>query len=539
MTGSVGRRAFLTGAAATAAAIVAGCSSDGGSDGEAAGTATTTAGGGAPATTPTTSAAPPDLGGDPFTLGVASGDPTAEAVVIWTRLAPDPLADDGAGGMPDDDVEVIWEVATDAAFAAKDLVAAGTFTATAALGHSVHVDVTGLDAGTDYHYRFTVGATTSPVGRTRTLADGSPERFALAIANCQMLESGAYGAYRQMVEEDLDLVVHLGDYIYEYPGDGKGGRSPAPARALATLADYRIRYGSYKTDPDLRAAHARFPFVATWDDHDVANNYMGDTLPGDPDTADGVALKTAAYQAWWEHLPVRLDPPTGDALAVYRAFAVGDLVRLHLLDERQDAAVPPCRPATGYPTDYGDCDARIAEGEDRTRLGPDQEAWLETSLAEGGVTWNLLGNPVVLAGVDAGTDSAGYWLDTWDGYPQARERLIAQLAEASNPVVLTGDYHAGMTLDVRATPFDQESPIVATEFMSPPISSVLFPQDVSPRTPQLREQLNNHGYLTVEVTPTQLTAAFRVLDDVADAASGITTASTWIVDAGTPTARRA
>ena len=524
---AIGRRQVLTGAAAAAAAIAVGCSSDSGGGARTTAASTTTAA--APATS-----AVPDLAADPFTLGVASGDPLTDRVILWTRLAPEPLADDGAGGMAADDVEVVWEVAADDAF--DRVVASGVAVAEAAYGHAVHVDAKGLEPGTDYHYRFTVGSYTSPVGRTRTLAEGSPERFGLAVVNCQMLEGGQFGAYRNLVDEDLDLVLHLGDYIYEYPG-GTGERSAKPARALATVGDYRLRYASYKVDEHLQAAHARFPFVATWDDHEVANNHMGDLLPGNPDPEAGRALKAAAYQAWWEHLPVRLDPPDGSDLAVYRAVTVGDLARIHVLDERQDADQPPCRPPEGTVVDYGDCEERL--GEDRSRLGAAQEAWLEGSLAEGGVTWNLLGNPVVLAGVNAGKDSDAFYLDTWDGYPQARERLIAQLAATSNPVVLTGDYHAGMVLDVHERPFDQASAVAAPEFMAPPISSPLFADDISARTPQLRQQLNEYGYLTVAVTPGELTVAFRVLDDVSDAATAVSTAATWKVAAGDPVARQA
>jgi alkaline phosphatase D len=530
----IGRRRFLAGAAATAAVLTVGCSSS--DSGDAGPTTTTTTGGGAG---PTSTSAPepvnvPELSADPFTLGVASGDPLTDAVVLWTRLAPEAVADDGSGGMPGADADVIWELAADAAF--DELVASGLFTATADHGHSVHVDATGLEPGTDYHYRFRYADWTSPAGRTRTLPDGSPERFGVAVVSCQMYESGYYGAYANLVDEDVDVVLHLGDYIYEYPG-GEGARASKPNRGLQTLADYRVRYASYKTDPQLQAAHGRFPFVLTWDDHEVANNYMGDVLPGDPDPALGQARKAAAYQGWWENQPTRLDPPEGSVAPVYQAITVGDLLRLHVLDERQDAAVPPCRDTAQPGTDYGDCAARLDE--DRTRLGRAQEEWLADSLAEGGVTWNLLGNPVVLAGVDGGTDAAAYYLDTWDGFPLARKRLIDQLAEASNPIVLTGDYHAGMVLDVQAEPFDTTSKVVAPEFMSPPISSVLFPADVSVRTPQLRQQLNEHGYVTVAVTPERLTVAFRVLADVGDADSAISTAATWLVDAGDPVARQA
>ena len=524
----LGRRAFLGGSIVTAAAIAAGC---GGSSGPGATKATTTS---APSLGPTTTVHSAKLTGDPFQLGIASGDPDASSVVLWTRLAPKPLALDAKGGMPAGPVDVIWELATDARF--TKVVSRGVETAEPSQSHSVHVHADGLDAGTDHYYRFTVGDFTSPPGRTRTLPSGSPKAFNLAVANCQWREAGRYAAYRDMAEGDYDLVLHLGDYIYELAGNAgpKGDRPTEPGHLIETLADYRLRHASYRLDEHLRAAHARFPFVVVWDDHDVANNYMGDTLPTSNDVAFVQARKAAAYQAWWEHMPTRFDPPTGSDLAIYQALDIGDLARIVMLDERQDAAIPPCRDtALG---DYGDCDDRL--GEDRTRLGAAQETFTSKALAKGGVTWNLLGNPVVLAGVDAGGGSSAFYLDTWDGYPEARIRLIEQLAASTNPVVLTGDYHAGMVLDVHATPFDQGSKVVAPEFMAPPISSPLFDADVSKRTPQLRQQLNSHGYLGVTVTPDLLTAHFKVVADVNDAASKVTEAATWQVQAGDPVATK-
>jgi alkaline phosphatase D len=261
---------------------------------------------------------------------------------------------------------------------------------------------------------------------------------------------------------------------------------------------------------------------------------MGDTRPSGAPAEEVRALKAAAYQAWWEHMPTRLDPPEGSELAVYQAITVGDLATLLMLDQRQYADEPPCRDETIPGMDEGPFCAEV-EGEDRTRHGAEQEAWLSDALASSTTTWNLLGNPVVLAGVNIGTDEDRVYLDTWDGYPQARRRLIAELAEVSNPVVLTGDYHAGMVLEVRAEPYDQSSDLVAAEFMAPPISSGLFSADASARTPQLREQLDAHGYLLVEVTPEALTATFRTLDDVQDPATAIESAARWQVRAGDPT----
>lgn len=526
LNGGVTRRGFLLGAASVV--VLGACGSSGSGD--------ESAGGGEGATSTTAAVTPAsDLTTDPFALGVASGDPLPDSIVLWTRLAPDPLAADGSGGMAGGTASVAWDLARDDTFA--DLVAGGTAPSDPAFGHSVHIDVRGLDPATDYFYRFRIGDFTSTVGRTRTLpaADASPERVRLGIANCQHFEAGFYAAYRHLAEDDVDLVVHLGDYIYELPATGgpDGNRSSRPALPPKTLEEFRLRYASYKTDPDLQAAHAAAPFTLVWDDHEVSDNYMGDTLPSGAGAAEVRDLRAAAYQAWWENLPVRLDPPDGSDLVVYHDVTFGDLARLYLLDERQYADEPPCRGET-VPYDYGDCDA---VGDDRTRLGADQEAWLDETARQGGVTWNLLGTPVALAGIDAGSgDEAKYFLDLWDGYPVARQRVIDLLAEVDNPVVISGDYHQGMVLDVNEAPFDTDSPLVATEFMAPPISSVLFSDDVSERTPQLRQQLDGHGYLLVEVTPEAVTAEFRMLDDVTDPDSAVQTESTWRVDAGDPAA---
>ena len=526
LNGGVTRRGFLLGAASVV--VLGACGSSGSGD--------ESAGGGEGATSTTAAVTPAsDLTTDPFALGVASGDPLPDSIVLWTRLAPDPLAADGSGGMAGGTASVAWDLARDDTFA--DLVAGGTAPSDPAFGHSVHIDVRGLDPATDYFYRFRIGDFTSTVGRTRTLpaADASPERVRLGIANCQHFEAGFYAAYRHLAEDDVDLVVHLGDYIYELPATGgpDGNRSSRPALPPKSLEEFRLRYASYKTDPDLQAAHAAAPFTLMWDDHEVSDNYMGDTVPSGAGAAEVRDLRAAAYQAWWENLPVRLDPPDGSDLVVYHDVTFGDLARLYLLDERQYADEPPCRGET-VPYDYGDCDA---VGDDRTRLGADQEAWLDETARQGGVTWNLLGTPVALAGIDAGSgDEAKYFLDLWDGYPVARQRVIDLLAEVDNPVVISGDYHQGMVLDVNEAPFDTDSPLVATEFMAPPISSVLFSDDVSERTPQLRQQLDGHGYLLVEVTPEAVTAEFRMLDDVTDPDSAVQTESTWRVDAGDPAA---
>lgn len=475
------------------------------------------------------------LAGDPFTLGVASGDPLADRVVLWTRLAPVPLAG-GLAGMPDDRFDVTWQVARDARF--NRVVAEGTATAEPANAHAVHVDATRLEPATDYFYRFGLDEWTSPTGRTRTLPEpgAAVDRLGLGVVCCQSFGTGHYAAYRHLRDEDLDLVVHLGDYIYEVP-NGIAGREVYPAALPRTLEDYRLRYASYRQDPHLQAAHGRFPFMCMWDDHDVTNNYAGDTEPDPAATPEAVrARRAAAYRAYWEHLPLRLSLPDSPEMTLYRHVDLGDLARLYLLDERQYADEPPCRSQSA--SDLGNCPERTAE---RHYLGPEQDRWLAQALdGAGAVSWNLLGNPTVLAGVNLGDEgSPHYLLETWDGYPAARRRLLDRLASpgVANPVVLTGDWHAGMVNDVHLDPEDWASPVVAPELLAPAISSVPFDAPLT-ANPHIRHQVPANGYLAVELEPERLTATFRVVDDVTRADSGITTNSVWEIRAGTAAAAR-
>jgi alkaline phosphatase D len=275
---------------------------------------------------------------DPFTLGVASGDPTPTGTVLWTRLAPRPLDPDG--GMPARAVPVDWEVATGPRF--RDVVRRGRIAATPALAHAVHVEVDGLDPGRHYWYRFRAGGHLSRIGRTRTCPDPRRPlgRLDLAFVSCQNFEKGYYTAYRHLAEDDLDVVLHLGDYIYENPP-----RRNLPRRHVggepADLPGYRVRHALYKTDRDLQAAHARHPFVATWDDHEVENDYAGRHPVEGGDPAAFLRRRAAAYRAYWEHMPLRR-PPRGPTMPLYRRLRFGDLVELNLLDTRQYRDDQPC-----------------------------------------------------------------------------------------------------------------------------------------------------------------------------------------------------
>ncbi len=370
---------------------------------------------------------------EPFTLGVASGDPLSDGVVLWTRLARDAVTDAGRGRAP---VPVRWEVAHDDGF--RRIVRSGEVLALPELGHTVHAEVEGLAADRIYHYRFHAGATTSPVGRTRTApaAGHHMGRFRFAFASCQQYEHGYWTAYRHMAEEDLDLVMHLGDYIYEKSW-GDNIVQPHDGAEIFSLEDYRRRYTQYRSDPDLQAAHAAFPWIVTWDDHEVDNNYATG-VPEDRQHPGAFLLRrAAAYQAYYEFMPLRrTSVPAGPDMRLYRRFGFGDLVAMSVLDTRQyrddqacgDGNKPSCE-AHRDPT--------------RTLLGPEQERWLLDGLHGSSARWNVLAQQVMMARLQRRNDEdeATYPMDMWDGYPAARQRVLDAFASdrVANPVVLTGD----------------------------------------------------------------------------------------------------
>jgi alkaline phosphatase D len=322
--GSLGisRRAFLRGGAVSALALVSGLAPRG-------------AVGLAPASIP-------------FSLGIASGDPTHDSVVLWTRLANDPL---NGGGMPQIPIEVRWKIATDGQL--RHAVRHGTFLARPEDGHSVHVAVNELEPDRWYWYQFECGGDLSPIGRTRTFpaARGQPGRLRFAFASCQHWESGFYTAWKHLAHEDIDFVIHLGDYIYEDGAAGAGVRQHVPLSEVMTLDDYRNRYAQYRSDANLQAAHAQFPFIVTWDDHEVEDNYAGDVSEsnGDSDPANDAPAaefhgrRESAYKAYFEHMP--LDPRLrlkGTSARVFRRFDWGRLARFHVLDTRQFRSDQPC-----------------------------------------------------------------------------------------------------------------------------------------------------------------------------------------------------
>ena len=383
----------------------------------------------------------------PFTLGVASGAPTPESVVLWTRLAPEPLA---GGGVREESVVVRWEVATDDAF--RRVVRQGTVDTLAGQGHAVHVPVNGLQANRWHWYRFTAGDDVSPVGRTRTLpASGSnPARLRLAYGSCQQFEQGYYAAHRHILEEDVDFMVFLGDYIYESSWGVNLVRRHAGGEPR-TLTDYRNRHAQYKTDPDLQALHAQVPWLVVWDDHEVDNDYA-DSRSEDLDP-QFLARRAAGYQAYFEHMPLPESArPRGPDARIYSRYDFGRLARIHLLDGRQYRTPQACpRPGRGGANVVGE-DCRELFDPERTMLSTHQEQWLDDGVRGAAERWNVLAQATLMARADprlGGEEQ--FWTDAWDGYPAARTRLLTGLRDrdARSCVVISGDAHATFACDLR------------------------------------------------------------------------------------------
>ncbi|MEJ2861035.1 alkaline phosphatase D family protein [Actinomycetospora flava] len=469
---------------------------------------------------------------DPFTLGVASGDPTPDGVVLWTRLAPDPLAPDGRGGMGDRPVLVAWEVAEDEGFGRP--VARGSVVARPEDAHAVHIEVAGLRPRADLFYRFRAGTAISPVGRTRTAPApvARVDSLAIASASCQCRQDGFYNAWASMVRDDLDLVVWLGDYIYESAAGSALGRAHLPATEASTLAEYRVRHAQYRTDPELQAAHAAFPWAVTVDDHDVENNWAGDVsqLDGEPDGDPAVfrRRRADAYRAFWEHLPLRrAQRPQGPGMLLHRRLAFGDLVDLHLLDTRRFRS---------------DQDPLHPRDPARTLLGADQRAWLWDGLARPSARWTVLAQQVFFAPRDlAAGPATALDEDSWDDYAVERDALRDHLvaARTPNPVILTGDVHAHHAADVLADFTDPGSRPVATELVTSSISSGGDGSRRAPgddallaENPHLRVLDRRRGYVRSTVTPREWRADFQVVDRVSVRGSPVRTAATVVLPDG-------
>ena len=500
---------------------------------------------------------------DPYSLGIASGDPLSDSVILWTRLAPNPYEADG--GMPDRKIPVRWTVAETEEM--RPVVDTGTVFARPEDAHSVHVDVRDLDPNTEYYYQFTAAGHRSPVGRTKTAPalSASPEEFQFAFVSCQAWYDGYYTPYAYVAEDELDLVIHLGDYIYEY-GIGPDGaaRDASVPQAYReepeTLDRYRLQYGLYKTDPDLRAAHASAPWLITRDDHEVDNNWA-DEVPQDPDEQTVEAFlkrRAAAFKAYYEHMPFRMaQQPDGPDQKLYRNYTFGDLVEFNVLDTRLYRSDQAC----GDAFNVDECAARFSE--DRTLLGDKQEAWLVDNLDASGATWDVLANQLPFASMDflRGSED-GYRMDQWDGYV-ADQRTVKQAFEehAENAVVVTGDFHSNWASEIRsAEPAegDDDSDVadpetVGVEFVGTSISSGgdgaefddfngeregVLGKHVVRENENVKYNNDRRGYTRCTVTPDRWTTEFRVVDYVTERGAPIRTDATFVVEEGEARLRR-
>jgi alkaline phosphatase D len=481
----------------------------------------------------------PRFSASPFTLGVASGYPRPGRIVLWTRLAPEPLAPDG--GMAPESIPVRWEIARDEKL--KDIVAAGTAYATPEWAHSVHVEVTGLQPARPYWYRFAAGEATSPVARTHTAPGitARPKRLRFAFASCQQYEQGYFGAYRHVVADDPDLLVHLGDYIYEATWGRDLVRSHGDGEAV-TLDDYRRRYALYKTDPDLQAAHAACPWLLTWDDHEVENDYANDRSANLDDPAWFLARRAAAYKAWYEHQPVpRAMVPFGPSARIYTRNAFGTLAEFFVVDDRQYRSHEACpRPGRGGSTvaDVAEC-AELADPA-RTMLGAPQEQWLTAGLAASKARWTILAQQSRMTQWDERPGPGRLaWTDAWDGYPAARRRLLESLTQKANPVVIGGDIHAFHVGNLKTDFDDAKAPVVASEFIGTSITSQGWAQkrmdDLRADNPHVLLADSAHrGYVRVEVTPASLKVDLRAMDNVQARDAACRTLATFVVEDGKP-----
>jgi alkaline phosphatase D len=468
-----------------------------------------------------------------FTLGVASGDPLPDAVVLWTRLAPQPTA---GGGMPDRAVEVNWEVAEDERF--HRVRRRGTALARPELAHSVHVEVSGLRPDAGYFYRFQAGRELSPVGRTRTAPApwARPGRLRFAFASCQDFQAGYYTAHQHLAAEDVAFVAFLGDYIYENFPNPAATRLHVGGDEPYSLDDYRNRHGQYKTDLDLQAAHAAFPWIVTLDDHEVDNNWA-DEIPQDPDLQSPEAFRArrvAAFQAYYEHLPLRrASLPNGLDMRLYRRLRFGELATVHVLDTRQ------------YRSDQPDTLAQ-ANDPSRTMTGLEQERWLRAGLRKSGTGWNLLANQVMWASNDrrAGPEQV-FDFDNWDGYRVQRRRLLELFGsgQVANPVVLTGDRHCTWVCDLKPDFDDPASPVVGAEITGTSITSggnanrASFHATYDPimaESPHWKYIDNQRGYVVCDVTPQRMVSSLRLVDTVWATSATVRTAAQFVVEAGVP-----
>jgi alkaline phosphatase D len=490
----------------------------------------------------------PRFAGDPFTLGVASGEPTPDGIVLWTRLAPDPL---NGGGLGLESYRVRFEVAKDPRF--RRIVHRGHTRVIADDAHTVHAEVTGLRPEEEYWYRFESKRWESPVGRFKTAPRYGRLRrhdhLKFAFVSCQNFTHGYFSPFEDLAKQsDVELVVHLGDYIYEGPGLVGGPRVHAPAAALMTLNDYRTRHAQYKTDPWLQAVHREFPWVLTWDDHEFWQNYADLDVDSGPDqTLESlIERRAAAYKAYWEHNPLpHSRKPAGHNMPMYRRSTWGDLVLFHVLDTRQHRSdqVANCPVPQRQ---FGYCPPALDP--ERAILGAEQRTWLFEGLDSSTARWNVLANQVRFAPLDQNADPniKGFLQDNWDGYVADRQRVLDFMREQqpSNPIVITGDAHVHSVRNVPPNFQSFDGDPVAVEFVGSSITSEGDTDQVTPtgngrlrfnddsENPHRLFQTDRRGYVTVDVTPDTWKADFRTVTTVLAEESPATTVASYVVQNG-------
>ena len=481
----------------------------------------------------------------PFALGVASGYPSQDGVVIWTRLIIDPTR--GDGGIDPVKIRLNWEVASDEKFA--NVVANGLEYLVPMWAHSARIEVKGLEPNRPYWYRFLAGNEVSPVGRTRTAPAHKdvPARLRFAYASGQHYEQGYFNAYRHMLADDPELIVFLGDYIHASPAPADAVRKHTGAEPL-TLDDYRVRHALYKEDADLRAAHAAVPWILMWNDHEVQPGYAGDLPDSNLSPELFLARRAAAYRAYYEHLPLRdRMRPNGAAMRLYVQMGWGSLARFFMLDGRQYRSPQVCpqqgHRAGGNVVDVAEC--KTLEDAQRTLLGAQQERWLEESLEMSPARWNVLAQPLLMAQFDRKSGRGRKaWTDGWDGYPTSRKRLLAFLQNKNvrNPVVIGGGAHGFGVADLRRYFDPPQSKLVASEFSGTSVTSVLSGigtqdrlSDLLPKNPHVKFADGRYrGYVRVELTPTQWRADLRAMQSVKDREAPCSTLATFAVADGRP-----
>lgn len=453
-----------------------------------------------------------DLGPDDlFTYGVASGDPLPDGVILWTHLSPETT---------EGPVDVFYELATDPDFA--DRVAADWAVASPDADMTVKVDPRGLSPGTTYYYRFFALGRTSPIGRTRTAPDGPVDRLRVAVCSCARYDHGWFHAYRHLATRaDIDVVLHLGDYIYEYGTEEV--RAPEPLHETLTLEDYRLRYACYRRDPDLQEVHRQHAFIAVWDDHEVANDAWTDGASNHNEgEGDWAARRAAGVQAFHEWMPIRTQEPVDK---IWRHVTYGALLDLYMLDTRL------------WGRDAPGSDGADIEAPDRQMMGVDQELWLFEALRASTARWRCIGQQIPVSLMMAGV--AEFNADKWPEFPAARKRLLDTLAEPDldNVVVLTGDVHSSWGYDLVLAPYEEGAydpatgaGSVAVEIIAPSITSGGAPDPATAR--RLGDNFIGeephvvyanpgcHGYVVLDLTAERAHADWFFIDDVRDADAG-------------------